>query len=159
MKKFLIFMCIFSLISSSAIAAAGSSTNEGIQNPPPPSAEMIKERKAREAAFEKKLGLTEEQISKARELRIQGHKEMKPVMDKLFAKKKEVETIKLSRMAVQAQEEKLTALDKEIAVLEKQADSLRKKNMKDFESILTSKQKKILKQMKQEGRQKFEQKH
>jgi len=159
MKKTLIFMCIFSLISTSAIAATTGGTNEGITSPPPPSAEMIKERKAREAAFEKKLGLTEEQISKARELRMQGHKEMKPVMDKLMAKKKEAEMIKLSRMAVQAQEEKLTVLDKEIASLEKQADTLRKKNMKDFESILTAKQKKILKQMKQEGRQKFEQKH
>ena len=43
-----------------------------------------------------------------------------------------------------------------IQELEKQANSIRKQNMKDFESILTRDQKKILKQMKKEGRQRFE---
>ena len=39
--------------------------------------------------------------------------------------------------------------------LEKQANQIRKQNMKDFESILTRDQKKILKQMKKEGRENF----
>ena len=53
------------------------------------------------------------------------------------------------------QEEKLAVIDKELAKLEKQANQIRKQNMKDFESILTRDQKKILKQMKKEGRENF----
>ena len=84
---------------------------------------------------------------------------MKPVIDEIKAKKQEAKMIKLSRMAVQMQEEKLAEIDKELKVLEKKAHEIRKQNMKDFESILTREQRKILKQMKQEGRKKFESEH
>ena len=62
-------------------------------------------------------------------------------------------------MAVQMQEEKLAEIDKELAELEKKAQAIRKENMKEFESILTWKQKRILKQMKKEGRKKYHQEH
>ncbi len=160
MKKLAIIMCALCVVST-AVNAADTTTvnkpaNEGIKNPPCKE-EIIKHRKAREAAFEQKLGLTEAQKLKAKELRMQAHQQMKPIMDQIRDKKKEAEMVKLSRIATWAQEEKLAQIDKEIASLEKQANSLRKKNMKDFESILTRDQKKILKQMKQEGRQRFEQ--
>ena len=175
MKKLAVLLCALTLISTAAIAeettgaptaeqkapAAAPAVNEGIKNPDnvknrPSKEEMMKIRKAREAAFEKKLGLTDEQKAKAKELRIKGHEQMKPVMEQLISKKKEAEMVKRSRIASWAQEEKLAAIDKEIQELEKQANSIRKQNMKDFESILTRDQKKILKQMKKEGRQRFE---
>ena len=153
MKKFFTFMCVICALSTAVYAAEDNFRPDN----PPNKEEMMKMRKAREAEFEQKLGLTEAQKAKAKELRIKGHKKMKPVMEELKAKKQEAQMIKYSRMAVRMQEEKLAVLDKEIAELEKKANSIRKQNMKEFESILTKDQKKILQQMKQEGRQRFEQ--
>ena len=65
----------------------------------------------------------------------------------------------MSRIAVQVQEERLNAIDAELKVLEKKAHDIRKANMKEFESILTKEQKRILKQMKKEGRKKYQQNH
>lgn len=73
---------------------------------------------------------------------------MKPVLEEIKAKKQEARMVKMSRIAVQMQEEKLAQIDKELAVLEKKANEIRKQNMKDFEAILTKDQKKILKNMK-----------
>ncbi len=173
MKKLAIMICALCVVSTAAQAAteklgtaetkAPESTsikqeqpanNEGIKNPPSKE-EMIKKRKAREAAFEQKLGLTEAQKAQVKELRIQGHKKMKPVMEQIKLKKQEARVVKLSRISVEMQEEKLAAIDKDLAKLEKQANEIRKQNMKDFEAILTKDQKKILKQMKKEGRENF----
>ena len=173
MKKLAILMCAMCVAVSAANAAETSQTttavttetkpavetpktNEGIQQPTVRE-ELIKMKKAREAAFEQKLGLTDEQKIKAKEIRLEGHKKMKPIVEQIFAKKQEAKMVKMSRMAVQMQEEKLAVIDKEIADLEKQANEIRKQNMKQFESILTRDQRKILKQMKKEGRERFEQ--
>ncbi len=172
MKKLAIMICALCVVSTAANAAAENASktavkqaetpavqqeqqvNEGIKNPPSKE-EMIKKRKAREAAFEQKLGLTEAQKAQVKELRIQGHKKMKPVMEQIKLKKQEARVVKLSRISVEMQNEKLAVINKELAELEKQAKEIRKQNMKDFESILTRDQKKILKQMKKEGREKF----
>ena len=57
------------------------------------------------------------------------------------------------------QEEKLAVIDKELKVLEKQANDIRKSNMREFESILTRQQKRTLKEMKKEGRRKYHSAH
>lgn len=155
MKKLALMMCTVCILAGMGLSvnAAEDVTQK------PAKEEIIQQRKAREAAFEQKLGLTEAQKAKAKELRIKGRERMKPVIDEIKAKKQEAKMIKLSRMAVQMQEEKLAEIDKELKVLEKKAHEIRKQNMKDFESILTREQRKILKQMKQEGRKKFESEH
>ena len=146
-------LAIFSLQAYSAAFAVPCGNNDANC---PSKEEMMQRRKAREAEFEQKLGLTEAQKLKAKELRIKGREKMKPVIDEIKSKKQEAKMVKLSRMAVQAQEEKLAEIDAELKVLEKKANEIRKQNMKDFESILTREQRKILKQMKKEGRKKFE---
>ena len=113
----------------------------------------------RDAAFEKRLKLTEVQKLKAREIRQNGHDKLKPIVDKIREKKQEAEMVRRSKIAVQVQEEKLTAIDEDLKVLEKQAQEIRKANMKEFESILTREQKKILKNMKKEGRKNFHRAH
>lgn len=113
----------------------------------------------RENAFEKRLGLTDEQKIKARDLRIKGHEKIRPIIEEIKLKKQEANMVKMSRIAVQAQEEKLAIIDAELKVLEKKAHDIRKANMKEFESILTRDQKKILKQMKKEGRKKYHSNH
>ena len=170
MKNLAIMFCALFLLSSAGYAVAAENTvekvsqssvqvnNEGIKNPPSKE-EMIKMRKEREAAFEQKLGLTEAQKAKVKELRIEGRKKMKPVMEQIKLKKQEAKVVKLSRISTQMQEEKLAVIEKELAALEKQAREIRKQNMKDFESILTKDQRKILKQMKQEGREKYRRGH
>lgn len=42
---------------------------------------------------------------------------MKPVLEEIKAKKQEARMVKMSRIAVQMQEEKLAQIDKELAVL------------------------------------------
>ena len=148
-------MCALCILTGTGLSV--NAAEDVVQKPA--KEEIIQQRKAREAAFEQKLGLTEAQKVKAKELRIKGRERMKPVIDEIKAKKQEAKMIKLSRMAVQMQEEKLAEIDKELKVLEKKAHEIRKQNMKDFESILTREQRKILKQMKQEGRKKFESEH
>ena len=162
MKKLLIMTCAICFLAGGVNAA----TNEGIQgnldNKPQferkmPNPEQMKQmRKAHDAAFEQKLGLTEVQKLKARELRKNGHEKMKPVMEQIKVKKQEAEKIRNSKLTVQAQEEQLTVIDKDLAVLQKQANEIRKQNMKDFEAILTKDQKKTLKNMKKEGRKNFD---
>lgn len=158
MKKLAIIMCTLCVITGTVQAA----TENNSENKPdriknrPSQEEMAKIRKAKEAEFEQKLGLTEEQKVKARELRKQGFEKMKPVMEQIRAKRQEARAVKQSKISVEAQEEKLIVIDKELQDLEKQAAKIKKQNMKDFESILTSKQKTTLKNMKKEGREKFE---
>lgn len=158
MKKFVI--AIFALILTSAFTEVIAVEKNGNCPPPPPSMQdKAKTRAQKEAAFEKRLGLTEEQKAQAKEIRKAGHEKLKPIMDEILAKKQEAKMVKLSRIAVRAQEEKLAVIDAELKVLEKKAHEIRKANMKEFESILTKKQKKILKEMKQEGRKRYQQDH
>lgn len=113
----------------------------------------------RQAEFENRLKLTDEQKAKAKEIRQKGMEEIKPVMEKMKEKRAEMDAVILSKIAPQAQKEKLDALNKDMAALKREAHELRMKNMKEFESILTAKQQKELKKMKDEGRKKFEKNH
>ena len=109
--------------------------------------------------IEIKLGLSEEQKMRARQIRYKGHEDLYPVIEQIKAKRQEAQMIKNSRIAVQVQEERLAKIDKELNSLEKQARKIRTQNMKEFESILTKAQKKALKQMKEEGRKKYREQH
>lgn len=155
MKKLAIMLCAMFVLAGTTYAA----DNQNIPNKklPPNKEQMEKMRKAHEAAFEQKLGLTEVQKLKAKELRKAGFAKIKPIMEDLKAKKQEAELIKNDKdLTIEQKEEKLTVIDNDIAELKKQAAVIRKQNMKDFESILTKEQKRTLKQMKKEGREKFE---
>lgn len=157
MKKLLV------LLSVLCITLSANATEQKVPLKAVKQAEMQKKmaehRMNRDIAFERRLGLTEVQKLKARQIRVSGHEELKPVLEEIKAKKQEAEMIRRSRMAVQMQEEKLTVIDQELKVLEKKAQSIRKANMKEFESILTREQKKTLKQMKNEGRRNYHRAH
>lgn len=110
----------------------------------------------KKSEFEKRLKLTEEQKAQAKQIRMKGHEEMKPVMEKIKALKDEEDAVRRSRIAPQMQEEKIKEIRGQMRELHKQARELRMKNMKEFESILTKKQLKELNKMKEEGRKRFE---
>ena len=152
MKKILVLftVMIFSLTTANATDAVIKSDNAQLQ-------QNIKVQ--RENRFEKRLGLSEEQKIKAREIRIKGHQKIRPVMDEIMVKKQEAMMVKMSRIAVVEQEKRLAIIDKELKVLEKKAHDIKRENFKDFESILTRKQKKILKEMKKEGRKNYQSTH
>ena len=154
MKKLLVLLSVICL---------GVTTANAVEQVKPTSNQMAQKyivmKEQRERAFERRLELTEVQKLKAREIRKNGHEKLKPVLDEIKSKKQEAEMIRRSRMAVQMQEEKLAVVDAELKVLEKKANSIRKSNMKDFESILTRQQKRTLKEMKKEGRQRYHTQH
>ena len=88
MKKLAILasaLCIFATSGMAVNAAPVAPDNHQPQQMS--REEMMKQRKAHEAAFEQKLGLTEAQKAKAKELRIKGHKKMRPVMEEIKSKK------------------------------------------------------------------------
>ena len=123
-----------------------------------PKLPMTAEEKAqKEAAFDKRLGLTEEQKIQAKAIRQSGFEQIKPVVDKIRAKKQDKDMLKRSNSGFR--DEKVIKLDNEIKNLEKRAHNIRKENMKEFESILTSEQRNTLREMKQEGRKKYYENH
>ena len=151
MKKNIFLVAFVLLISTvTVIANEAVSNSTAVKNKP-----AMVSFKEREKAFEARLKLTEEQKIKAKEIRIRGHEKIKPVIEAIATKKQEAKMVKMSRIAVEVQEERLKVIDLELKNLEKKAHSVRKSNMKEFESILTREQKKILKQMKNEGRKKY----
>lgn len=111
------------------------------------------------ATFEKRLKLTEDQKLKAKEIHQRGFEEIKPTMEKIKLKHEEIESVKRSSLTPEAQAEKIVQLRKELKELKTQARGVQMKNMKEFEGILTDKQKKELKKIKEEGRKNFERNH
>ncbi|HIS36018.1 TPA: Spy/CpxP family protein refolding chaperone [Candidatus Scatousia excrementigallinarum] len=163
MKKTLILASLLAFAVSTQCFAAETQPAEvvkpaqSVERPAPPEMHRPPRKPdCKKAEFEKRLKLTDEQKAKAKEIRMKGHEEMKPVMEAIKAKRQEIETVKLSRIAPQMQQEKIDKLKAEIRELKKQAHELRMKNMQEFESILTKKQLKELKKMKEEGRKRFE---
>lgn len=173
MKKSLILALMLTITAGSAIASTNSTSpatvptkqvqtapeakrhfegpNGELMPPPPP---QFKNKKAEE--FEKRLNLTEEQKAKAKAIRQKGHDEMQPLMEKRNQLKQQKEMVKLSKITVEEQEKRIAEIDAQLKELKKQAHELRAKNMKEFETILTDKQKKELDKMKKEGRKNFE---
>ena len=109
--------------------------------------------------FEKRLKLTDEQKAKVKEIHQNGFKEIKPIMDKIELKREELKAIKRSQLAPEEQASKIVQLRKELRTLRHQAREVQMNNMKEFESILTDKQKTEFNKIKEEGRKKFEKEH
>lgn len=157
MKKLLILLTMISLTMSMAFAQ-DVVENKDTKNLPTKE-QIAKQRMQKNIEFEKRLGLTDAQKVLARELRKQAHMNLHPIMMQMYTNRQTAEMVKKSRIAVQVQEERLAVLDAEYKELEKEANKIRKQNMKEFESILTTQQKRILKQMKKEGRKKYHSNH
>ena len=83
MKKILSLLTILTLTLSVANA------NEGIKQSQQLQKSFVSRKVQRMEAFEKRLGLTDEQKAKAKDIRIKGHEKLKPVMDEIIAKKQE----------------------------------------------------------------------
>ena len=143
---------LFSLILSLSIVISGFAFSQAkAENP---------HGKKMGQVFEKRLNLSDKQKEKAKVIHKKGHDEMKPIMDKMMAKRKEIMLLKKDETMTETEKQaKIEALSNEIKELGKQAADIRKKNSKEFEKILNKKQKKELEKMKSEGRANFEKNH
>lgn len=127
--------------------------NGDMQKFHPSRAEMEKKK----AEFEKRLKLTDEQKQKIENNRHQGHEQVKPIMEQQRLKMQEIKKIYKDNTLTQEQkEQKAATLKEEINKLKEQANAYREQNIKDFESILTEKQKKEFAKIKQEQKKDME---
>lgn len=110
--------------------------------------------------LDEQLKLTDEQKAQAKELRMQAREQMKPIMEALKTKHEQKQIIKRNQsLTAEAQCEQVEKLNAEIVELKKQAREIRLKNQKDFEAILTEKQKKELQKIKTNARKEMMKKH
>ncbi len=169
MKKSLIVASLLAFTLSTAIAnaqppcpLADNETQPPIKNenckgrPAPIDAQKME---AKKQEFENKLKLTDEQKAQAKEIRLKGHEQMKPVFEKIKANRTEAKSVVESQLTDQEKAQKLNNLREELKVLKKEARDIRIKNMQEFEAILTPKQKKTLEKMKKEGKENFKKHH
>ena len=152
MKKILVLL--FAVILSSTLAQA-KIPEDNMNRPPMPPRMDEQQRLQHEKAFEQRLELTEEQIQKSKELRLEGREKIKPVVEKIKAREREIQMVRQSNLDEKTQETKINSLHSDLRSLHKQAHDIKVENMKQFENILTVEQRKTLKEMKQEGRHEF----
>lgn len=111
----------------------------------------------RQAEFEKRLNLTEEQKKQIEENRQKDHEKIKPIMEQIKQKRQEIRnTIESTTLTEEEKSKKTADLLKELDALKLQANNLRKENMQNFENILTEKQKKEFQKIKQERKKEME---
>ena len=150
MKKVLILAALVAFTGSVVIA-------EEMKEPPkaPEGEVQMQKFQHKKAEFEKKLKLTEEQKAQAKEIRQKGIEQIKPLMEQSKAKREAL------KKAIDSNKDYKTVenLKKEVRDIDKQIHDIHRQNMKDFEAILTKKQKKELEKIKKEGRKKFEQQY
>ena len=157
MKKTLttIFCLSLMAIGAQSVMAADSNTNYTTTNPTavekkaPPKFGPGGMHKPPMPNLDEELNLTEAQKQQARQNRINGRKEMKPIMDEIRSKKESVLDIMDSDLSDEKKQEQLKTIQAEIKALHKKANTVREKNMKAFEKILTKEQKAKFEQIKQ----------
>lgn len=107
--------------------------------------------------LDEKLKLTEVQKEKAKSLRMETREQMRPIMEAIKTKQEQKEIIKHNRnLTAAAQCEQVEKLNNQISELKKQAHDLRVKNEKDFEAILTPKQKSEFNKLKEERKKELQ---
>ncbi|HSA06727.1 MAG TPA: Spy/CpxP family protein refolding chaperone [Candidatus Gastranaerophilales bacterium] len=112
--------------------------------------EKFKEKKDE---IQNRLNLTEEQKAQAKKFHEEARPEIKPVVEKIKAKRQEIIEMKKSG----ASQEQLKAKMEEMKPLIDEANRIREKNAQKFESILTPEQKVEFQKIKEEVKQKREQ--
>lgn len=164
MKRQLLVLTLLAL-GSSTMAFAGE--GKGCPCPPPNHGEppCCQKPDHRPPAppkvnIEEKLKLTAEQKEQAKQLRMNTREQMRPIMEAIKTKQEQKEIIKRNpSLTAAAQCEQVEKLNSQINELKKQARDLRLKNEKDFEAILTSKQKTQLDKIKADARKDMMKKH
>ena len=110
--------------------------------------------------IEQKLKLTPDQKARAKALRMEAREQMRPIMEAIKTKKEQKEIIKHNRsLTAAAQCEQVEKLNNQINELKRQARDIRIKNERDFEALLTAKQKKELAKIRENARKEMMKNH
>ncbi len=78
---------------------------------------------------------------KAHEIRMNGHQKIRPVIEKIKAKKAEIKAVEMSKLPQAEKDKKIATLKEELKPLKQEARKIRTENTKEFEAILTPEQK------------------
>lgn len=154
MKKTLLLASL--LVLGSTMAYAGPNGEPPMGPPPmdaPCCAKPCHHNGGPKVDIEQKLKLTPEQKAKAKSLRMEAREQMRPIMEAIKTKNEQKEIIKHNRsLTAAAQCEQVEKLNNQINELKRQARDIRIKNERDFEALLTAKQKKELIKIKENAR-------
>ena len=157
MKKLLTTMFCVSMLTcaiqtANAVPAASyqQTAKNTIDRMQPPEFEQFDKQNHPIFKLEDELKLNDEQKAKAKANRIKGRKEMKPIMDQIRTKREEILDILDSDLTQEQQQEKIRPIQKELKVLHQKANELRKKNMEEFEKILSKSQKAKFEELKKQ---------
>ncbi len=105
-----------------------------------------------ENEFKSRLNLTQEQLDKAKALRIASQEKMKPLMEEL--RQKQAERNRLENF--DSDDTKIQQLNNEIRTLRKQIHEIIMQNERDFIQILTPEQQSEFNKMREERKKMFE---
>ena len=115
------------------------------------------EMEAKRAEFEKRLELTDEQKKQIQDNKIKDREKIKPILEQMRVKHEEYKQIdEDATISAEDKDKKKQQLRAELKELKVKADNCRKENMKNFESLLTEKQKKEFEKIKKEQKKEFE---
>lgn len=163
MKKPLIISAMTAaLLLSATMSYADTTNNQSAQQKPactcnkPKPPQMDNHKKDR-PNLDERLKLTEEQKTKAHEIRMQGHEKIKPVMKKMKAKHEEIKQVAQSNITKEEKDKKIATLKKDMQKLKQEARQIRNENTKQFEAILTPEQKAEFEKIKQEAKARHKQ--
>lgn len=114
---------------------------------------------AKKAEFDKRLNLSEEQKKTIEANKIKDREKMTPIIKEIREKQKAFRDIdKNANLTIEQKQKEKQKVKAEIKALKTQADEYRKENMKNFENILTPKQKAEFEKIKKEQKQEMEKK-
>ncbi len=157
MKKQLIIAGIAAaMMLSTSMTFADTATDNTTPKKPTCNCKYNKQKPPKMArpSLDEQLQLTEEQKAKAHEIRMKGHEQIKPVIEKMKAKRQEIKEVAQSSLSQDKKDKKIAELKKDIKVLKQEARKIRTENTKEFESILTPEQKAQFEKIKQDARAK-----
>ena len=158
MKKSLIIAGLAaSVLLTSSMANAATTATTNTDKKPAVEKQMPKkcdkQDKMKRPSIDERLKLTEEQKKQALEIRMKVHEQIKPVFEKIKAKKQEIkEVAENTKLSDEQKAKKIDALEIDILKLKQEARKIRMQNTKEFEAILTAEQKAEFNKMKEEGR-------
>ncbi len=157
MKKQLIIAGIAAaMMLSTSMTFANTATDNTTPKKPTCNCKCNKQKPPKMArpSLDEQLQLTEEQKAKAHEIRMKGHEQIKPVIEKMKAKHQEIKEVAKSTLSQDKKDKKIAELKKEMKALKQEARKIRTENTKEFEAILTPEQKAKFEKIKKDARAK-----
>lgn len=114
----------------------------------------MRKHKSNRMEIEKRLNLTEEQKQQREIQKQKDIEEIKPILDNIRTKRQEFRAVQEDTNLSQAEKnQKMKKIKSELKELKMKADEKRKEDLKNFESLLTTEQKKEFAKIKEEQEQ------